>query len=182
MRAEVGVGSYNRILLAILVGCALAATGYSAVVCAAQTQSAEVAMKSSGAQPPDTTHADSLRAGQLIQPDELAHLLAGPAANRPTLLHVGFKVLYESGHIAGSRYVGAASKPEGLAALEQVLKPMSRNAPIVLYCGCCPWNHCPNVAPAFHAAQKLGFKRVKVLFIAKDLGADWIDKGLPTKE
>lgn len=123
-----------------------------------------------------------MRAEDLLQPEELARLLAGPAARRPTLLHVGFKVLYRSGHIAGSRYIGPASKPEGLAALKQVLRLLSRQSPLVLYCGCCPWHNCPNVRPALKAAREMGFKDVKVLFIAKNLQHDWIDRGLPIND
>jgi len=130
----------------------------------------------------DSAHVDSLRARDLIQPDELGRLLAGPSARRPALLHVGFKVLYRSGHITGSKYVGPASKPEGLAALEKVLRPMPRQALLVLYCGCCPWKDCPNALPAARMAHAMGFKDVKVLYVAKNMQTDWIDKGLPTSE
>jgi len=130
----------------------------------------------------DSAHADTLAARDLIQPGDLGKLLAGPAAKRPTLLQVGFKVLFRSGHITGSRYVGPASKPEGLATLEQVLRPMPRQGPLVLYCGCCPWTDCPNVHPAFRMARAMGFKNVKVLFVAKNMQNDWIDEGLPTSE
>jgi len=130
----------------------------------------------------DSARADTLAARDLIQPEDLGHLLAGPASGRPVLLHVGFKVLYKSGHITGSSYAGPASKPEGLAALEQVLRPKSRRTPLVLYCGCCPWTDCPNVHPAFRMARAMGFKNVKVLFVAKNMQEDWVDKGLPTSE
>ena len=130
----------------------------------------------------DSARADTIATRDLIQPEALAKLLADSTAHKPTLLHVGFKVLYKSGHITGSRYVGPGSKPEGLAALEQVLRPMPRQAPIVLYCGCCPWTDCPNVHPAFRVARALGFKNVKVLFVAKNMAQDWIDQGLPTSE
>jgi thiosulfate/3-mercaptopyruvate sulfurtransferase len=50
----------------------------------------------------------------------------------------------------------------------------------VLYCGCCPWSHCPNVHTAYQELQALGFTSVKVLYIADDFGTDWVDKGYPT--
>jgi hypothetical protein len=65
--------------------------------------------------------ADSTGAGQLIQPEALARLLADPTARQPAVLNVGFRVLFRSGHIPGSRYIGPASKPEGLAALKRAL-------------------------------------------------------------
>ncbi len=129
-----------------------------------------------------TARPDSIPAADLIQPDDLARLLAGPAAERPTLLHVGFEGFYKGGHIPGSRYAGPASKPDGLAALTRALKPLRRQTPIVLYCGCCPWSDCPNVRPAYRTARALGFRHVRVLEIAKTFKQDWIDRKLPVAE
>jgi thiosulfate/3-mercaptopyruvate sulfurtransferase len=95
---------------------------------------------------------------------------------------VGFNVLYRTGHITGSRYAGPGSKPEGLAALAKALKPLRKDQWVVLYCGCCPWEHCPNVHPAFREARSLGYRNVSVLFIRKNLQEDWIDKGFPMRE
>ena len=126
--------------------------------------------------------ADSLAAGQLIQPEDLARLLANSTARQPAVLQVGFKVLFRSGHIPGSRYIGPASKPEGLAALKRALRKIPREQAIVLYCGCCPWADCPNVGPALHAAQELRSGNVRVLYIAKNLQHDWVEKGLPVSK
>lgn len=160
----------------------LASVGSTATAPTPRSQPATTRADSQQTAGPDTARAASLPARVLIQPEELGKLLSGPAAKRPALLHVGFKVLYRSGHITGSRFVGPASKPEGLAALEVVLRSMPRQAPVVLYCGCCPWTDCPNAHPAVRMAQAMGFKNVKALFIEKNLQHDWIDKGLPTSE
>jgi hypothetical protein len=122
---------------------------------------------------------DPPQPGQLIQPQALARALADTTAKRPVVLQVGFKVLFRSGHIPGSRFIGPASKLEGVAALQQELGKLSRKPPVVLYCGCCPWTDCPNVRPAFEAARKMGFKDVRVLNLAKNLQHDWVDQGLP---
>lgn len=119
-------------------------------------------------------------AGSQVRTDALAKRLAGPAASRPLLVQVGFRVLYRGGHIPGSRYAGPGSRPEGLRALRDTLARVPRSTPIVLYCGCCPWTDCPNVEPAFTTARSMGFKAVQVLFVPKSLQADWIDKRLPT--
>lgn len=128
------------------------------------------------------TLADPPAPRQLVQPEDLARLLADTTARRPAVLHVGFKVLFRSGHIPGSRYIGPASKPEGLAALKKALRKIPREKAVVLYCGCCPWTDCPNVNPAFRAAREMRFNDVRVLYIAKNLQDDWIDKGLPVSE
>jgi thiosulfate/3-mercaptopyruvate sulfurtransferase len=116
---------------------------------------------------------------QLIQPDDLARLLVDTTGPRPVVLHVGFKMLFRSGHIAGSRHVGPASTPDGLVALKQVLREIPHQQPIVLYCGCCPWADCPNVRPALLAAREVGAKDVRLLHLPQNLQHDWIDKGLP---
>jgi thiosulfate/3-mercaptopyruvate sulfurtransferase len=116
---------------------------------------------------------------QLIQPHDLARLLADTTGGRPLVLHVGPKILFQSGHIAGSRHVGPASTPTGLAALKQVLRETPPQQPIVLYCGCCPWTDCPNAGPALLAAREMGLKNVRLLHLSQNLQHDWIDKGLP---
>jgi hypothetical protein len=98
------------------------------------------------------------------------------------VLQVGFKVLFRSGHIPGSRYIGPASKPEGLAALKRVLQKIPRGQAIVLYCGCCPWADCPNVRPALRAARRLRSGNVQVLYMGKNLQHDWVEKGLPVSQ
>ena len=124
---------------------------------------------------------DTSIAAHLIQPEQLALALKHPGP-RPTLLQVGFRVLYRSGHISGSRYVGPGSKPEGLAALDSTLRSLPKAQRIVLYCGCCPWQDCPNVRPAFREASKLGYHHVEVLFVRKNLQEDWIARGFPMRE
>src|SRR5262245_14072935 len=123
---------------------------------------------------------DSVPPDSLIQANELAGLITGPTAHRPTLVQVGFETLYKDGHIPGSVYAGPASEAKGLAALKKTLKPLPRQTQLVLYCGCCPWEDCPNVRAALQAARSLGFKHVRSLYIPRDLKQDWIDKGYPT--
>jgi hypothetical protein len=52
----------------------------------------------------------------------------------------------------------------------------------VLYCGCCPWDKCPNVRPAYDALKKMGFLQLKVLRMNQDFARDWVEKGLPTEK
>jgi len=99
----------------------------------------------------------------------------------PLLLHVGFDVLYRASHIAGSEYAGPGSKPEGIDALKKAVAGQPKNREIVLYCGCCPWEKCPNIRPAFAALHDMGFTRVKVMFVPENLKADWTDKGYPAE-
>ena len=117
---------------------------------------------------------------QLITPEELVKLLLAPQAERPLILNVGPSLLYMQAHIPGSEYIGAASSAQGMQALRGRAKRLPHTTFIVLYCGCCPWSHCPNVRPAYNELHKLGFTNVKVLYIADNFGADWVDRGYPT--
>lgn len=124
--------------------------------------------------------ASSIPAAALVQPANLAGTLASPNTPAPLILQVGFRKAYEQAHIPGSEYVGAASDEEGLKALRQRVAQLPKDDAIVIYCGCCPWAHCPNIAAAYEALQQMGFKNVKVIFIADDFGTNWVDNGFPT--
>jgi rhodanese-related sulfurtransferase len=93
------------------------------------------------------------------------------------LLQVGSHLLFDEAHIPGSVYAGAGSQPAGLQQLQSTVAALSKKKAIVLYCGCCPWNRCPNLGPAFKQLRDLGFTNVKVLYLADNLGTDWVAKG-----
>ena len=113
----------------------------------------------------------------LIQPAELASALkSGP---KPVILQVGFKVMYDEAHIPGAQYAGPGSKDDGIAALKTAAASIDKSQEVILYCGCCPWEHCPNVAAAWRTLKELGFTNLKVLYIPKNFGADWVEKGYP---
>jgi rhodanese-related sulfurtransferase len=99
----------------------------------------------------------------------------------PLIIHVGFSVLYRASHIPGSNYAGPASKPEGIEDLKKAVAGQPKDRQIVLYCGCCPWDKCPNIRPAIAALKELGYKNVKALELPENLKTDWIDKGYPTE-
>jgi rhodanese-related sulfurtransferase len=114
---------------------------------------------------------------QLISPEQLNQLLK---TQKPVILQVGPKALYQQAHIPGAEYIGGTSSPEGIDALRARVKSLPKDTVIVVYCGCCPWSHCPNVHPAYKELRNLGYSNVRVLYIANNFGADWVDKGYPT--
>ncbi len=116
-----------------------------------------------------------------VDPQSLASEIQSKR-EQPALIHVGFSVMYRSKHIPASIYAGPASKPEGLAALKAAVSPMSRNRELVVYCGCCPFDRCPNVKPAVDLLKEMGFTHVRVLRLASNFGADWVDHGYPVEE
>jgi len=116
----------------------------------------------------------------LIQPQELASILQATKA-KPLILNIGPRMLYNQAHIPGAEYIGAGSDAQGREALRTRVKSLPKKQFIVLYCGCCPWSHCPNVHPAYKELFELGYTNVKVLYIANNFGADWVDRGYPTE-
>jgi rhodanese-related sulfurtransferase len=114
---------------------------------------------------------------QLIQPAELAQALK--AQQKPAVLYVGPQAFYLQAHIPGAENIGPVGKPEGMEKLRARAASLPKDGAVVIYCGCCPWDHCPNIRPAFAELKKMGFTKVRVLYLAKSFGADWAEKGLP---
>jgi rhodanese-related sulfurtransferase len=115
----------------------------------------------------------------LIQPAAFAESLKSGA--KPAILQVGFAKLYAQAHIPGAVYAGPGNKQDGIQNLETQVQTLEKDKPLVVYCGCCPWVHCPNVAAAYRQLVALGFTRVKVLYIENNFGQDWADKGYPVE-
>ena len=115
---------------------------------------------------------------ELIRPEELAKALQSSA--KPIVFNVGPRLIYVQAHIPGAEYIGPTSSPQGLEKLRARAASLPRDSFLVIYCGCCPWEHCPNVRPAYTELRQMGFTRLKVLYIANSFGSDWVEKGYPT--
>jgi hypothetical protein len=136
----------------------------------------------SSAAAPEPGSALSIPQAELIQPEALNRLLQKAGPQKPLVLQVGSHVLFAQAHIVGSEYVGPGSQPAGLQALQDRVTSLARKQFIVLYCGCCPWNHCPNIQPALAKLREMGFTNVKALYLADNFGANWVNKGYPVEQ
>ncbi len=117
-------------------------------------------------------------ASQTVQPQDLLKELSD-AKTAPTVVFVGFQRLYTAGHIKGALFHGSGGSPDGLAQLKSWAATLPRSTNLVVYCGCCPLERCPNLRPAFSMLHELGFARLRVLILPTSFAADWADKGLP---
>ncbi|MFL6415643.1 MAG: rhodanese-like domain-containing protein [Bryobacteraceae bacterium] len=115
-----------------------------------------------------------------ISPRDLAALLSKSDHPRPTLIFVGYHPLFVGAHIKGAIFAGPGSKPEGIDQLKAVVRNIPRAHAVVVYCGCCPFDRCPNVQPSYKALREMGFTHVSVLHIPTNLHTDWVEKGYPT--
>lgn len=122
----------------------------------------------------------SIPQARLVQPADFAALLQDPAASKPLMLNVGFKTMFDQAHIPGSEYAGPGNTAAGLQVLRDRVAALPKDAAIMIYCGCCPWTRCPNMAAAYDVLTELGFTSVTAMQINDNFGTDWVDKGFPT--
>ena len=114
-----------------------------------------------------------------ISAEELAATLRGNG-DKPLVLQVGVARLYRYSHIRGAEFAGPASESAGIEMLRKRVQGLKNSTAIVIYCGCCPWEHCPNVRPAYDELRRLGFSNVRALYLPSNYKFDWEDKGYPT--
>lgn len=113
---------------------------------------------------------------QLMEPRDLAAAIkANPQT--PLVISVGPGAV-----IPGSFDAGMAGEEEGLKKLKAKVKDLPKDKQIVVYCGCCPFEHCPNVRPAINALKEMNFTNYYLLNIPDNIKKDWIDKGYPVAE
>jgi len=111
-----------------------------------------------------------------MEPGELATVIKAKK-NIPLIFSVG-----PSAIIPKSKDIGMCRDAENLKNLREKLKDEPKDKEIVIYCGCCPFDHCPNVRPAIELLKELKFTNWKLLDIPHNIKTDWIDKGYPTED
>jgi thiosulfate/3-mercaptopyruvate sulfurtransferase len=122
--------------------------------------------------------ADPWSSGEILKPADFAQELSAAKSSPPaTIVYVGFRTLFEGGHVPGAVFHGTASTEKGIAELKAYLLDVPRSTNLVIYCGCCPFDHCPNIRPAYKAARELGFAHIRVLVLPTSFAADWVEKG-----
>lgn len=117
---------------------------------------------------------------QTVEPATLAKELRGPASQRPVIVSVSPHALYLGGHIPGAVYEGPGMSSQAIDGLKAWAEHLPRSTNLVVYCGCCPLVHCPNLRPAFRALQSMGFTHLRALILPTNFYTDWYSKGYPT--
>ena len=103
-------------------------------------------------------------------------------ADKPVVVCTAPAFLYRNGHVPGASLHGPASTQQGLGDLRKWAQGLVRSTDLVVYCGCCPLDQCPNLSPAFKALRGMGFTRVRVLVLPNNFGIDWVEKGYPVEK
>ena len=120
---------------------------------------------------------------QVLHAVDLASELGNSkGASVPVVVYVGFRTLFEGGHVPQASFHGTASKEDGIADLKKWLATLPLSTNLVIYCGCCPFDRCPNIRPAYMVLRELGFTHVRVLVLPTSFAADWVEKGYPMQK
>ena len=110
----------------------------------------------------------------LIEPSELASMIANPKGQQAQIFNIG---VVED--IKGAKNIGGVSNKENLEKFKSALNKLPKNTLLVVYCGCCPFERCPNIRPAIGLIKSMGFSNGKLLNLPTNLKQNWIDKGYP---
>ncbi len=112
---------------------------------------------------------------QLLLPADLAKTINNKSAEQPYIFCIGPGAV-----VKGSIDMGPARDSSNLDKFRQHLSKLPKDAAIVIYCGCCPFNHCPNIRPAFRCLNEMKFTKASLLNLEHNVKTDWIDKGYPS--
>lgn len=113
---------------------------------------------------------------QLIEPANLTQIL-NDNEKIPLIYCVGPGVV-----IPHSIDIGMTRDEKNIQKLRDSLSNVPRDADIVIYCGCCPFDHCPNVRPAIALLNEMKFTNYHLLNLPHNIKTDWIAKGYPQIE
>jgi thiosulfate/3-mercaptopyruvate sulfurtransferase len=113
---------------------------------------------------------------QLMKPADLAGILKADK-DIPVLFSVGPGAI-----IPHSADIGMVKDEKNMANFKEQLSKLPKSANIIVYCGCCPYEHCPNVRPAIAALQEMKFTNYRLLDLPNNIKTDWIAKGYPVKQ
>jgi hypothetical protein len=114
------------------------------------------------------------RADQLMEPKDLAAIINSSTTVKPLIISVG-----PAGLIKDAVDIGPAHEKESMDKLKDMLSKEDKDREIVIYCGCCPFQNCPNIRPAFKLLNDMKFTHQKLLNLSHNLKADWINNGYP---
>jgi thiosulfate/3-mercaptopyruvate sulfurtransferase len=134
---------------------------------------------------PTGTKKEPWKQSQLIKPEILAATLKNTNIEKPYIISVGPKGIFgiQPGKgIKNAVEFGACSDEANLNNLKVELFRIEKDREIVIYCGCCPFQDCPNIRPAFKLLNEMNFTNAKLLDIPHNIMQDWIEKGYPMNE
>jgi hypothetical protein len=113
---------------------------------------------------------------QLVEPLDLATTLKNNL-DVPVMFSVGPGAI-----IPNSIDIGMVKDENNLDKFREQISKLPKSTNILIYCGCCPFEHCPNVRPAIALLQQMQFTNYHLLDLPHNIKTDWIGKGYPSKK
>ena len=110
---------------------------------------------------------------QLVEPSTLAAII-NSNKELPVIFSIGPGAV-----IPNSIDIGMVNSEQNMERFKDRVNKLSKSADIIVYCGCCPFDHCPNVRPAIAFLKSQGFTNYHLLNLPHNLKTDWIDHGYP---
>ena len=117
---------------------------------------------------------EPLKKEQLIQPAELAKKLTDPKEVKPVIFNVG-----PVDQIKTAISAGPVNDDAGFKKFRYEVSKIPKDKEVVVYCGCCSSENCPNIRPAIKFLTESGYKKAKVLNIPTGIKEDWVQKDYP---
>ncbi len=130
-----------------------------------------ISCKNSSAQNPQNWTSKDLTA-----PSDLAATLKSNK-NVPIMFSIGPGAI-----IPNSIDIGMVKDEKNMDKFREQISKLPKTANILIYCGCCPYEHCPDVRPAIALLKNMKFTNYHLLDLPQNIKTDWISKGYPTKE
>ena len=112
----------------------------------------------------------------LTAPSDLAATLKSNK-NVPIMFSIGPGAI-----IPNSIDIGMVKDKKNMDKFRAQISKLPKTANILIYCGCCPYEHCPDVRPAIALLKNMKFTNYHLLDLPQNIKTDWIAKGYPTKE
>ena len=128
-----------------------------------------ISCKNSSAQNPE-----NWTSKQLTEPSALVATLK-ENKEVPVIFSVGPGAI-----IPNSIDIGMVKDEKNLAKFQEQISKLPKSTNILIYCGCCPFEHCPDVRPAIALLQRMKFINYHLLNLPHNIKTDWIAKGYPT--
>lgn len=120
---------------------------------------------------------EPLKKEQLIHPEELAKKINDSNSLEPVVFNVG-----PVDQIKTAINIGAVTSEESFKKFRFEVSRIAKEKEIVVYCGCCTSQNCPNIRPAMKYLSEAGYKKAKVLDIPTGIKEDWVQKGYPVEK
>jgi hypothetical protein len=112
----------------------------------------------------------------LTAPSDLAATLKSNK-NVPIMFSIGPGAI-----IPNSIDIGMVKDKKNMDKFRAQISKLPKTSNILIYCGCCPYEHCPDVRPAIALLKNMKFTNYHLLDLPQNIKTDWIAKGYPTKE